>query len=125
MKKTKLLFWIPTIIIFFAEGIVPVLTGHTEFAKESIRHLGYPEYFGTMFIFFKAAGALALILPKFSPRVKEWAYAGFAIDFICAFISTVVVDGLVATAILPLVFIGLLMLSYVYYHKMRGNRVTF
>ena len=34
----------------------------------------------------KLAGVLTLALPKL-PRLKEWAYAGFGIDFIGAFAS--------------------------------------
>jgi hypothetical protein len=50
MKNAKIIFWVTTIIIFLFEGVVPALTSHTKFAKEGIRHLGYPDYFGTMFM---------------------------------------------------------------------------
>ena len=44
MKKTKVIFWMATVIIFLFEGVMPALTSQTELAKEGIRHLGYPEY---------------------------------------------------------------------------------
>ena len=82
MKKQKILFWITTGIIFIMEGLIPAFTSQTELAKEGIRHLGYPEYFGNALIVFKVLGALSLIIPQIPKRVKEWAYAGFAFDFI-------------------------------------------
>ena len=61
---------------------MPALTSQTELAKEGIRHLGYPEYFGNALVVFKILGVLALVIPQIPKRVKEWAYAGFAFDFI-------------------------------------------
>jgi hypothetical protein len=117
MKKDKVIFWITTVIIFLFEGVMPALTSQTELAKEGIRHLGYPDYFGVMFAVFKVSGALALIIPQIPRRIKEWAYAGFAIDFISAFVSLWAVDGIKPMTFFPIVFIGILVLSYVYYHK--------
>ena len=77
MKKAKIIFWITTIIIFLFEGVMPALTSQTEMAKEGIRHLGYPEYFGNALVVFKILGVLILVIPQIPNRVKEWAYAGF------------------------------------------------
>ncbi len=117
-KTTKILFWVPTIIIFLFEGVMPAFTSQTEMAKEGIRHLGYPLYFGNALVVFKICGTLILIIPKFPARIKEWAYAGFAFDFIFASISYVCVDGIGGYAAFPLVILGLLVLSYTSYHKM-------
>jgi hypothetical protein len=117
-KTTRILFWVPTIIIFLFEGVIPAFTSQSEMAKEGMRHLGYPLYFGTALAVFKVCGTLILIIPKFPARVKEWAYAGFAFDFIFASISYICVDGLGGYAAFPLAFLGLLILSYISYHKM-------
>ena len=122
MKKNKIIYWVSTLFIFLFEGVIPALTSHTEFAKEGIRHLGYPEYFGVMFAVFKVIGALALIIPQIPNRIKEWAYAGFAIDFISAFVSILVVDGLEPMALLPVVVFVILNLSYVNYHKIVNSQ---
>ncbi|MXV49469.1 DoxX family protein [Pedobacter sp. HMF7647] len=119
-KTTKIVFWTSTIIIFLMEGVMPALTSQTELAKEGIRHLGYPEYFGTAFTVFKVLGALALIIPKVSPRVKEWAYAGFAFDFIFACISHAAVDGFGFQTIMPLIVMGILITSYISYHQLKS-----
>jgi hypothetical protein len=96
---------------------MPALTSQTELAKEGIRHLGYPEYFGNALVVFKILGVLALVIPQVPNRVKEWAYAGFAFDFIFASISHFAVDGLDFQGFLPLIILAILMTSYVYYHK--------
>ncbi len=117
MKKINIIYWTTTIIIVLMEGVLPAFTSQTEFAKEGIRHLGYPEYFGNAFVIFKVLGAIVLIIPKIPNRVKEWAYAGFAFDFIFASISYFAVDGITYQAFFPWIFFGLLVISYISYHK--------
>ena len=53
MKTNKIIFWLTTTLIFLFEGVMPALTSQTEMAKEGIRHLGYPGYFGVMLTVFK------------------------------------------------------------------------
>ncbi|MFL9829372.1 DoxX family protein [Flavobacterium sp. ST-87] len=116
-KKNKIIFWTATILIFLFEGVMPALTSQSEMAKEGIRHLGYPEYFGNALVVFKILGVIALIIPKIPKRLKEWAYAGFTFDFIFAAISHYAVDGIGFEAFFPFIVLGVLMVSYVYYHK--------
>jgi len=117
-KKTAILYWTTTTIIFLFEGVIPAFTAHTELAREGIMHLGYPLYFGTMLTVFKVVGALALILPMVESRYKEWAYAGFGITMIAAFVSVWVVDGVGIGLIPSVVFFAILATSYVQYHKL-------
>lgn len=124
MKKTKIIYWATTIIILIMEGIIPAFTSQTELAKEGIRHLGYPEYFGNAFVVFKVLGVLALILPQVPNRIKEWAYAGFAFNFIFASISHFVVDGLNFQSFLPLIFLGILAASYITSHQLRAEKTV-
>jgi hypothetical protein len=118
MKKTKITFWITTTIIFLFEGVLTALTFWTPFAQQGITSLGYPIYFGTLLAAFKVLGTLSLMIPKVPGQIKEWAYAGFGFDFIFAFVSIVAVGGFSGIAVLPLVFIVLLILSYKSYHKL-------
>lgn len=117
-KSLKIYYWISTLLIFIMEGILPALTSQTEMAKEGIRHLGYPTYFGNALVIFKIAGTLILIIPQIPKRVKEWAYAGFAFDFIFAAISHFSVDGINVQSFFPFIILGILMVSYVCYHKL-------
>lgn len=118
MKKHKIIFWVTTVIIFLMEGVMPALTSQTEMAKEGIRHLGYPEYFGVALVVFKVLGALTLIIPAAPKRLKEWAYAGFAFDFIFASISHFAVDGATFDGFFPIIILAILMASYNSYHKL-------
>lgn len=111
------------------EGVMPALTSQTELAKEGIRHLGYPAYFGNALVVFKILGALALIIPKIPNRIKEWAYAGFAFDFIFACISHWAVDGFSGQTLFPILILAILITSYVYYEQLKKfqneNNITF
>jgi hypothetical protein len=119
MKTQKIIYWSTTGLIALFEGVMPALTSQTKLAKEGIKHLGYPEYFGDALVIFKVLGVLALIIPKVPTRIKEWAYAGFAFDFIFAAISHGAVDGINFQTFFPFIILAILMLSYVSYHKLR------
>ena len=103
------------------EGVLPAFTSQTDLAKEGIRHLGYPEYFGNALVIFKVVGSLLLIIPQIPKRLKEWAYVGFSFDFIFASISHFAVDGLNFQSFLPLLFLGILIVSYISYHNNLKN----
>lgn len=121
MKSTKITFWVSTTLIFLFEGVMPALTGHTEMAKEGIRHLGYPEYFGVALNVCKVVGTLALMIPQVPKRIKEWAYAGFVFDFVFAGLSLWAVDGFNALIAIPVVVLIVLMISYFSYHKLNAE----
>ena len=117
-KTAKIIFWTSTIIIFLMEGLIPAFTSQTELAKQGIAHLGYPSYFGDALVVFKVLGALTLIIPQIPKKIKEWAYAGFAFDFIFAAISHFAIDGMDFQSFFPLIFLVILILSYTSYHKL-------
>ncbi|MBL0912643.1 MAG: DoxX family protein [Bacteroidia bacterium] len=116
MKKYRIIYWISTVIIFLFEGVMPALTFQTDMAKEGISHLGFPEYFGVQLAICKVLGALALIIPGIPPRYKEWAYTGFGISMISAFVAHVAVDGFSAMSCFPL--LAILVTSYICFHKL-------
>lgn len=120
MKKYKVLFWVTTVFIFLFEGVMPALTSHSELSIQGFTHLGYPLYFVTVLTVFKVLGSLALIIPAIPARIKEWAYAGFAFDFICAAVSIWAVDGAGPMVLLPVVAFAILAISYVSYHKVQA-----
>lgn len=120
MKKYKIFFWITSIFIFLFEGVMPAFTFQTEMAKEGIRHLGYPDYFGVALVVFKVGGSILLVIPRLNWRVKEWVYAGFGFDFTFAAISYIVLEGVGANVLLPLFLLLILIVSYICYHKVYG-----
>ncbi|GGG95044.1 DoxX family protein [Silvibacterium dinghuense] len=57
-------------------------------------HLGFPSYFRIELSWAKLVGVLALLIPAVPARMKEWAYAGFAITLVSAIIAHLAVgDG--------------------------------
>src|SRR5260221_1543155 len=125
MKSTKITYWTSTILIVLFEGLVPALTFNTDVAKQGTGPLVYPDYFRVAFTFFKVLGAILLILPQVSRRLKEWAYAGFTFDFLFAFISLAAVDGLGSgLSYFPLVVLAVLMVSYVCYNRLQDRKTV-
>jgi hypothetical protein len=124
MKTNKIIYWTATIIIFLLEGLMPALTGNSELAKQGISHLGYPDYFRVALTVFKVIGSVLLVLPAVKGRLKEWVYAGFGFDFIFAAISHWAVDGFGGQTIFPLVVLGILAVSYIFYNKIRQQKVV-
>ena len=117
MKKYKIIFWTTTIIIFLFEGLLTGLTFQTEAAKQGVSHLGYPPYFATALVVFKIIGVLVLIIPQVPKRFKEFAYAGFTFNFLFASTSHFAIDGMDFQSFFPLIFLAILGISYIYYHK--------
>jgi hypothetical protein len=119
-KTTKILYWVSTGIIaaFILPGIFYI---GSEMALEGTAHLGLPLWFHYELSIAKFIGALVLILPFFPKRIKEWAYVGLAIDFISATIAHLAVDGLASMWYFPLIFVVILIVSYLNYHKLQDR----
>jgi hypothetical protein len=122
-KSTAIIYWVTTILIFLFEGVMPALTSNSDLAKQGISHLGYPDYFRIMLTVFKVAGALVLVLPFLKGAIKEWAYAGFTFNFIAAFVSHAVVDGMNGQTFFPLIILLILVVSYISYHRLQRQQV--
>ena len=120
MKKNKVIFWAATIIILLWEGIMPLgtLLFAPEYANAGTKPLGYPDYFAYSLIICKVLGAIAISSPKTPAKLKEWAYAGLTFNLIFAFISHAFVDKNIGFMIMPLVVLGILVVSYIYKDKM-------
>ncbi len=86
-------------------------------AVETMAHLGYPAYAASIIGAAKLLGVVG-IWQKKVPFLREWAYAGFMIDLVGAFISHLAVGdgaGLYMPAVLHLVVLAV---SYVGYRKL-------
>ena len=123
MKKNKTIFWVATIIIILWEGVMPLgtLLFTPEYATVGTRPLGYPDYFAYALIICKVLGVFAIAFPKTPSKLKEWAYAGLSFNLIFAFISHAVVDQNIGYMLMPLAFLGILAVSYIYNNKIYGN----
>jgi uncharacterized membrane protein YphA (DoxX/SURF4 family) len=74
-------------------------------------HLGYPAYFAVILGTGKLAGAIVTVIPG-TPRLKEWAYAGFFINLTAAAFSRAAVGDAPAETIAPLMFLALVLASW-------------
>ncbi len=120
-KTIKTLYWVITIIFCVAmllDGIAGL--NLAEEGKKALHQLGYPEYIMTITGIAKILGAIAILQTKYS-TVKEWAYAGFAIDFIGAAASWAFVGGGMIGVIPPLVALAFMFVSYFLWKKYEQN----
>jgi len=118
MKRDKIIYWVTTGLVsaMMVMSAVQYLTNPE--IEAGFKHLGFPAYFRIELAIAKLIGVIVLLLPMVSNNIKEWAYGGFVITFISAFIAhTASGDGLPAM-IMPLVIMGVLLISYRYWHKL-------
>ena len=90
--------------------------------KGGFAHLGFPNYFKIELTVAKVLGVLALLIPSVPPKIKEFAYFGFAITLISAGIAHLASGDGILFVIDPLMFLGVLIVSYLYFGKIRGSR---
>jgi hypothetical protein len=86
------------------------LTGSAQMVQ-AFRHLGYPDYFRLMLGMAKIVGILALVVPQVPRLIREWAYAGFVITMVAAFISHAASGDPLARLAMPLAALGLVTIS--------------
>ncbi|WP_215222567.1 DoxX family protein [Echinicola shivajiensis] len=121
MKRNLIIFWTAIIIIALWEAVMPISTWifASEYITVGTNALGYPDYFAYSLIIAKVLGVIAITYPKTPEKLKEWAYAGLSFTLIFAFISHAHVDKNMGYMIMPLVFLGILALSYYYKNKIQ------
>jgi hypothetical protein len=122
-KSTKTFYWSASIIfgiLMFLDGIGGVTK--QEAGQEVMRHLGYPVYVLVIFGIAKLLGAVAIMQTKYS-TIKEWAYAGFAFNFIGAFASRLFVGDSLSEIIFPVVMLAVLCVPYFAWKKFEGIKL--
>jgi hypothetical protein len=116
-KQTKIIYWISTglVALFIIPGVFFL---NNPKAIDGTRHLGLPYWFHLELGIAKFIGGVILVLPMIRGRLKEWVYAAFGIDAISAIIGLVSVDGFVVGSFTPLIFLAILLVSYISYSKL-------
>lgn len=107
----KITYWVTTGLVAVQAFIAAFvyLSGSPQ-AVQGFAHVGYPQQLRIILGIAKPLGAIALLVPGMV-RVKEWAYAGFAIAWICAFFAHYLAgDG--PRAFGPVLLLVLLVISY-------------
>lgn len=103
------------VLVGLVGGVVDIL--QTDAVKEASTTLGYPLYFFFLLGVFKVLGAVALFIPF--DRIRDLAYAGFAVDFIFASFSHYSVGDPVSKIVVPLVFLVILTISFLLKEKLK------
>src|SRR4051812_45922168 len=92
-KRILIGFWIATALFCLQIGFTAYAQLRIPQVAEAFTHLGFPGYFRVELTWAKFLGVLFLLAPV-PARLKEWAYAGFAITLVSALIAHLAVgDG--------------------------------
>jgi hypothetical protein len=116
-KTISALYWILT-ILFCIAMLLDAIGGLTqqEAGKEVLRHLGYPMYLLTIAGTAKLLGVIAILQTRFQ-AIKEWAYSGFTISFICAIWSRAYMGDSIGLLIPPIIMLVYLFFIYFLWKK--------
>ncbi len=79
-------FWIVTPLFCLQIGFTAYAQLRLPQVAEAFAHLGFPDYFRVELSLAKLLGVVLLLAPV-PARLKEWAYAGFAITLVSALIA--------------------------------------
>lgn len=85
-KPLVIAFWIVTALLCLQIGFTAYAQLRLPQVAEAFAHLGFPAYFRVELACAKLLGVVLLLAPV-PARLKEWAYAGFAIDLGSALIA--------------------------------------
>jgi hypothetical protein len=92
-KTIAAAYWTVTALFCLQMGFTAYAQLRLPQVAESFIHLGFPAYFRVELAWAKLLGVLLMLAPAPS-RLKEWVYAGFAINLASALIAHLAVgDG--------------------------------
>jgi hypothetical protein len=92
-KQFVVAFWIVTAIFCLQIGFTAYAQLQLPQVAEAFTRLGFPGYFRVELSWAKLIGIVLLLSPV-PARLKEWAYAGFAITLVSALVAHLAVgDG--------------------------------
>ena len=85
-KRMVVGFWTVTALFCVQMGFTAYAQMRLPQVAEAFIHLGFPAWFRVELSVAKLLGVAVLLAPV-PPRLKEWAYAGFAITIVSALIA--------------------------------------
>jgi hypothetical protein len=92
-KTWTVVYWLVTALFCLQMGFTAYAQLRLPQVADAFIHLGFPAYFRVELSWAKLVGVVVLVAPV-PARLKEWAYAGFAINLGSALIAHVAVgDG--------------------------------
>jgi hypothetical protein len=78
-SRANTVYWIVTMLFCLQMSFTAYAQLRLPQVAEAFTHLGFPAYFRVELSWAKVLGVVLLLAPV-PGRLKEWAYAGFAID---------------------------------------------
>ena len=91
-------------------------------AEELLARTGFVgdgEFIGGVILEIGVISWIPLQSKKIPNRIKEWAYAGFAIDLICASVGFLTIDGFIAELLLPITAFIVVIINYFCFSKIQ------
>ena len=85
-KTTTIVYWIVTALFCLQMSFTAYAELRLPQVAEAFTHLGFPAYFRVELSWAKLLGVVLMLAPV-PARLKEWAYAGFAINLVSALIA--------------------------------------
>ncbi|MBI5086928.1 MAG: DoxX family protein [Acidobacteria bacterium] len=85
-RKLTIVYWTATVLFCLQMGFTAYAQLRLPQVAEAFTRLGFPAYFRVELSWAKLLG-LVLLLAPVPARLKEWAYAGFAITLVSALIA--------------------------------------
>jgi hypothetical protein len=82
-RGTVIGYWVATVLFCVQIGFTAYAQMRLPQVAAAFAHLGFPDYFRMELTWAKLVGVVVLLAPVPS-RIKEWAYAGFAITLVSA-----------------------------------------
>ncbi|WP_422354116.1 DoxX family protein [Roseivirga pacifica] len=123
MKKVNIIYWVATGLI----SLMMAFSAFSYFTNPDVAagfvHLGFPDYFRIELGIAKVIGVIVLLAPVW-PKIKEWAYAGFTINFISAFIAHQAVGDSLSDSVGPIIALVLLVISYWAFGKKQASKAA-
>lgn len=116
-SKLSIFYWIATglfVVFLLMDGVAGLM--HEKTGLDVMSHLGYPAYLMSILGAFKVAGGVAILQSRYK-LAKEWAFAGYWISCIGAFLSRLFTGDNVGLLVLPLVFLVISIIPYMLWKK--------
>src|SRR5262247_533716 len=85
-KAKTIVYWMATALFCLQMSFTAYAQLRLPQVAEAFAHLGFPDYFRVELAWAKLFGVVVLLAPV-AARLKEWAYAGFAITLVSALIA--------------------------------------
>jgi DoxX-like family len=85
-KITTIVYWTVTALFCLQMSFTAYAQLNLPQVAEMFNHLGFPAYFRVELSWAKLLGVILLLAPVLV-RLKEWAYAGFAINLASALVA--------------------------------------